>query len=116
MLEILSNIFDFSSNMSKFSSKISEKVQIHKKIKSNLPIQTYDFERVLNFKKLHITRIFFLIFLIGREIIIEKNTNQCGKIPKYIQQKKTLKNRIIMGFKNSTIKMLDLSVMASAKC
>ena len=73
--------------MSKFSSKISEKVQIHKKIKSNLPIQTYDFERVLNFKKLHITRIFFLL-LICREIIIKKNTNQCGKIPKYIQQKK----------------------------
>ena len=115
MLEISSNIFEISSNMSKFSSKIFEKAHIHKEINSYLPIQTYHFERVLNFKKSQITRIFFL-FLIGREIIIEKNTNQCGKIPKYIQQKKTLKNRIIMGFKNSTIKMLDLSVMASAKC
>ena len=115
MLEISSNIFEISSNMSKCFSKIFEKVQIHKEINSNLPIQTYDFERVLNFKKLQITYIFFLI-LIGREIIIEKNTIQCGKIPKYIQQKKTLKNRIILGFKNSTIKILDLSVMASEKC
>ena len=102
--------------MSKFSSKISEKVQIHKKIKSNLPIQTYDFERVLNFKKLHITRIFFLL-LICREIIIEKKTQiNAEKYQNIFNKKKTLKNRIIMGFKNSTIKMLDLSVMASAKC
>ena len=73
MLEILSNIFDFSSNMSKFSSKISEKVQIHKKIKSNLPIQTYDFERVLNFKKLHITRIFFFIINMPRDYYQKKH-------------------------------------------
>ena len=99
MLEILSNIFDFSSNMSKFSSKISEKVQIHKKIKSNLPIQTYDFERVLNFKKLHITRIFFLL-LICREIIIEKKTQiNAEKYQNIFNKKKLLKTGLLWALK-----------------
>ena len=85
MLEILSNIFDFSSNMSKFSSKISEKVQIHKKIKSNLPIQTYDFERVLNFKKLHIT--FFFIINMPRDYYRKKTQINAKKYQNIFNKK-----------------------------
>ena len=84
--------------MSKFSSKIFEKVQLHQEINSNLPIQTYDFERVLNFKKLQITRIFFL-FLIGREIIFEKNTNRCEKYQNIFNKKKLLKTGLLWALK-----------------
>ena len=57
-----------------------------RKLNQNLPIQTHDFERVLNFQKNTNHTYNFFSFLIDREIIFKKTINQGGKIPKYIQK------------------------------